>query len=137
VALDYTYIRAPVDGVISERKVRAGQMVSPGTQAVTLVSAVPWVIANYREIQLSHVFVGNRAEVTVDGIPGVTFKGHVDTISPASEAQFALLPPENASGNFTKISQRIPVKITFDPEQAELVRMRPGMSVIARVWTKK
>jgi membrane fusion protein (multidrug efflux system) len=136
VALDYTFIRAPVDGTISERKVRAGQMVSPGTQAVTLVSAVPWVVANYREIQLSHVFVGNRAEVTVDGLPGVTFKGHVDTISPASEAQFALLPPENASGNFTKISQRIPVKITFEPEQKELLRMRPGMSVIARVWTK-
>ena len=136
VLLDYTYIKAPVDGTISERKLRAGQMVNPGTQAVTLVSAVPWAVANYREIQLDHVFVGNRAEVTVDGLPGVIFKGHVDTISPASEAQFALLPPENASGNFTKISQRIPVKIVFDGDQKHLDRLRSGMSVVARVWTK-
>jgi membrane fusion protein (multidrug efflux system) len=136
VALDYTYIRAPMDGTISERKVFPGQLISAGTQAATLVSSVPWVVASYRETQLSHVFVGNRAEVTVDGLPGRRFKGVVNTIAPASEAQFALLPPDNASGNFTKIAQRIPVKITFDDKQPDLDRMRPGMSVIAHVWTK-
>jgi membrane fusion protein (multidrug efflux system) len=136
VAMDYTYIRAPEDGTISERKVYPGQLVSAGTQAATLVAETPWVVASYREIQLSRVFVGNRAEVTVDGLPGRKFKGKVDSISPASEAQFALLPPDNSSGNFTKISQRIPVKITFFPNQPDLERMRPGMSVIAHVWTK-
>lgn len=136
VEYDYTYIRAPMDGTISERKVFPGQLVSAGTQAATLVSAIPWVIASYRETQLSHVFVGNKAEVTVDGLPGKIFKGVVDSISPASEAQFALLPPDNASGNFTKIAQRVPVKIKFDVNQPELERMRPGMSVIAHVWTK-
>ncbi|HET9155158.1 MAG TPA: HlyD family secretion protein, partial [Myxococcaceae bacterium] len=137
VNLDYTRIVAPTDGVLGERKVRAGQLVSAGTQVVSLVGPGVWVIANYKETQLAHVRVGNRAEVRVDGIPGVVWKGRVDTISPASGSQFSLLPPDNATGNFTKIAQRVPVKIVLDPEQALSDRLRSGMSVTASIKTER
>ena len=135
VNLDYTRITAPTDGVVGERKVLPGQLVSPGTQVISLVSQTVWVIANYKETQLRNVRVGDRADVMVDGVPGITFTGRVDTISPASGSQFSLLPPDNATGNFTKIAQRIPVKIVLDPKQALTERLRPGMSVIATIKT--
>jgi membrane fusion protein, multidrug efflux system len=128
VDLDYTKICAPSDGVVGELKVKPGQLVSAGTQVVTFVSSVPWVIANYRETQLRKVKDGDKAEVTIDALPGVRLNGHVERIAPASGAQFSLLPPDNASGNFTKITQRIPVKIAFD-EESKLEALRPGMSV--------
>jgi len=137
VNLDYTRIVAPTDGVLGERKVRPGQLVSAGTQVVSLVGNVVWVIANYKETQLAHVRVGNRAEVSVDAIPGVVWRGRVDTISPASGAQFSLLPPDNASGNFTKIAQRVPVKIALDPDQQLSDRLRSGMSVVASIKTEE
>jgi membrane fusion protein (multidrug efflux system) len=137
VNLDYTRIVAPTDGVLGERKVRPGQLVSAGTQVVSLVGNIVWVIANYKETQLAHVRVGNRAEVRVDGIPGVVWRGRVDTISPASGAQFSLLPPDNASGNFTKIAQRVPVKIALDPDQQLSDRLRSGMSVVASIKTEE
>lgn len=133
--LDYTKIVAPVDGVLSERKVRAGQQVSAGTQVITLVSSVPWVIASFRETQMRKVAVGDKAEVTVDALGGAVLKGTVQALSPASEAQFALLPPDNPSGNFTKITQRLPVKIVFDKDQDLIARIKPGMTVIAKIWT--
>ncbi|HEY9719138.1 MAG TPA: efflux RND transporter periplasmic adaptor subunit, partial [Trichormus sp.] len=136
VELDYTKIVAPVDGVLSERRVRAGQQVNAGTQVVTIVSAVPWVIANYRETQMHHIQKGDRAEVSVDALGGDKIKGTVQSLSPASEAQFALLPPDNPSGNFTKITQRLPVKITFSPQEKNVDRIKPGMTVIVKVWTK-
>jgi membrane fusion protein (multidrug efflux system) len=136
INLDYTRIVAPTDGVVGERKVRAGQLVSPGTQVISLVGQTVWVVANYKETQLRNVRVGDRTEVKVDGLPGVVFTGHVETISPASGSQFSLLPPDNATGNFTKIAQRIPVKIVLDPKQALTERLRPGMSVIATIKTK-
>jgi len=129
VDLDYTMICAPKDGVVGELKVKPGQLVSAGTQVVTFVSSIPWVIANYRETQLRNVREGDKAQVSIDALPGIHLNGHVERIAPASGAQFSLLPPDNASGNFTKITQRIPVKIAFDEEENKLAALRPGMSV--------
>src|ERR1700733_4235960 len=129
----YTRIVAPEDGMVSERKVRAGQLVSPGTQVLTLVQSDVWVQANYKETQLGHMRAGDDAEVKVDAFPGAVFHGKVDQVAPASGSQFALLPPDNATGNFTKIVQRVPVKIVLQPGQTELDRLRPGLSVIAAI----
>jgi membrane fusion protein (multidrug efflux system) len=134
--LDYTRIVAPTDGMVGERKVRVGQLVSPGTQVIALVENTIWVQANYEETQLTHVFKGDSAKVTVDTFPGVVLLGHVEEIAPASGSQFALLPPDNATGNYTKIVQRIPVKIVLDPNPDLANRLRPGMSVIAEISTK-
>ena len=131
--LEYTRIVAPTDGVVGERKVRVGQLVSPGTQVISLVENDVWVQANYKETQLTNVSKGDSAVITVDTFPGLRLKGHVIEISPASGSQFALLPPDNASGNFTKIVQRIPVKIVIEHDQRELDRLRPGMSVIVEI----
>jgi len=133
--LNYTRITAPEDGTVSERKVRPGQLVSPGTQVLSLVQNDIWVEANYRETQLTHMLPGDRAEIRVDAVPGVVFKGKVEQLSPASGFQFALLPPDNATGNFTKIAQRVPVKIVLDPGQQRSGRLRPGLSVTAEVTT--
>ena len=134
--LDYTRILAPTDGTVGERKVRIGQLVSPGTQVISLVDNTIWVQANYEETQLANVARGDGAEITVDTFPGVVLRGHVEEIAPASGSQFALLPPDNATGNYTKIVQRIPVKIVLDPNPDLAARLRPGMSVIARINTK-
>jgi membrane fusion protein, multidrug efflux system len=134
--LDYTRIMAPTEGVVGERKVRPGQMVNPGTQVIALVEEDLWVEANYRETQLRRVSVGDRAEIRIDTFPGVVLHGRVTSLSPASGGQFSLLPPDNASGNFTKVTQRIPVKITFDPDGSLSGKLRPGMSVLATVYTR-
>ena len=134
--LGYTRITAPEDGIVSERKVRAGQLVSPGTQILSLVQPDVWIQANYKETQLRHIRPGDPAELRVDAFSGVVFKGKVDQLSPASGSQFVLLPPDNATGNFTKIVQRVPVKIVLDRGQATDGRLRPGMSVIATVRTQ-
>jgi len=131
--LDYTRIVAPERGIVSERKVRPGQLVSPGTQVISLVQREVWVQANYKETQVRHLRAGDPAEIRVDAFPGVIFRGKVDQVSPASGSQFALLPPDNATGNFTKIVQRIPVKIVLEAGQATADRLRPGLSVIATV----
>lgn len=133
--LDYTRIYAPENGVVGERKVRPGQLVSPGTQVLSLVQTDAWVQANYRETQVRHMRPGDLAEISVDAYPGSRLKGKLVEIAPASGSQFALLPPDNATGNFTKIVQRVPVKIVFDPGQPVAQRLRPGLSVIARVRT--
>lgn len=131
--LDYTRIVAPTAGIVGERKVRIGQLVSPGTQVISLVENTIWVQANYKETQLTNVSKGDAAEITVDTFPGVVLRGHVEEIAPASGSQFALLPPDNAAGNYTKIVQRIPVKIVLDPNPALAEKLRPGMSVIAEI----
>ncbi len=133
--LEYTRILAPTDGIVGERKVRVGQLVSPGTQVLSLVQSDPWVLANYKETQLTNVRKGDPVEITVDAFPGLVIKGHVEEIAPASGSQFALLPPDNATGNFTKIVQRIPVKIVLEPDENVRQRLRPGMSVISRIKT--
>ena len=135
--LGYTRIAAPEDGIVSERKVRAGQLVSPGTQVLSLVQSDVWVQANYKETQVRHIRPGDPAELRMDAFPGVVFRGKVDQLSPASGSQFALLPPDNATGNFTKIVQRVPVKIVLDRGQPAAARLRPGMSVIATVRTQE
>jgi membrane fusion protein (multidrug efflux system) len=134
VNLDYTRIVAPTDGVVSERKVRPGQLVSAGTQVLSVVGLGTWVVANYKEAQLAHAKAGDRATLQVDGIPGVELHGRVETISPASGSVFSLLPPDNATGNFTKIAQRIPVKIAFDDAGMD-PRLRPGMSATVSIRT--
>ncbi len=131
--LGYTRITAPESGFVSERRVRPGQLVSPGTQVISLVQRDVWVQANYKELQVRHIRAGDPATIRVDAFPGVLFKGRVDQIAPASGSQFALLPPDNATGNFTKIVQRVPVKIVLDSGQPMVARLRPGLSVIARV----
>lgn len=132
--LGYTRIVAPEDGVVGERKVRAGQLVGPGTQVVSLVQRQVWVEANYRETQLRNIQEGDRAEIRIDEFPGLKLEGSVAHISPASGSQFALLPPDNATGNFTKVTQRVPVKIVLDQNSGS-ERLRPGLSVIAVVRT--
>ena len=135
VNLGYTNIHAPADGTVGERRVRPGQLVSPGTQVLTFVSETKWVQANYRETQLTHMKVGDPAEIHIDEYPGQVVRGKVLEIAPASGSQFALLPPDNATGNFTKIVQRVSVKIALDPDQQMAERLRPGLSVIAKVRT--
>jgi membrane fusion protein, multidrug efflux system len=136
IALGYTRITAPVDGMVSERQVRPGQYVSIGTQVISLVPLPNvWVVANYKETQMTRIRLGQPARVTVDTFPGVILRGHVDSWSPASGAQFSLLPPDNATGNFTKIVQRIPVKIVLDRDPSLGDLLRPGMSVIATIDT--
>jgi membrane fusion protein (multidrug efflux system) len=135
INLGYTRITAPENGYVSERRVRAGQLVSPGTQVISLVQRDVWVQANYKETQLRHMHSGDPATVRVDAFPGMLLKGKVDRVAPASGSQFALLPPDNATGNFTKVVQRIPVKILLDPSQPDAGHLRPGLSVIATVRT--
>ena len=136
INLGYTKIPAPADGTVGERQVRPGQLVSPGTQVVTFVPETKWVQANYRETQLTNMKVGDPAEIRVDQYPGKVFRGKVLEIAPASGSQFALLPPDNATGNYTKVVQRVPVKIAFD--DANLASsLRPGLSVIATVRTRQ
>jgi len=132
--LDYTRVVAPESGFVSERKVRPGQLVSPGTQVISLVQKNIWVQANFKETQVRHILAGDPAEIRVDALPGTIFHGKIDHVSPASGSQFALLPPDNATGNFTKIVQRVPVKIVLDASQST-ERLRPGLSVIATVHT--
>jgi len=128
--LSYTTITAPQDGVISQRTVKPGQLIGVGTQ-ITSLSPLPnvWVIANYKETQLTHMAVGQRAEITVDTFPGRRLRGHVQAFAPASGASFALLPADNATGNFTKVVQRIAVKIVIDDADGLADRLLPGMSV--------
>jgi membrane fusion protein, multidrug efflux system len=135
INLGYTKIAAPEDGSVGERQVRPGQLVSPGTQVITFISNTKWVQANYRETQLTNVKVGDPAEIRVDEYPGKVIRGKVSEIAPASGSQFALLPPDNATGNYTKVVQRIPVKITFDDSEIAAT-LRPGLSVIATVRTR-
>jgi membrane fusion protein (multidrug efflux system) len=135
VNLGYTKIVAPGDGTVGERQVRPGQLVSPGTQVISFVPLIKWVQANYRETQLTNVKVGDPTEIRIDEYPGKVFRGKVLEIAPASGSQFALLPPDNATGNYTKVVQRIPVKIAFD-DSSLASTLRPGLSVIATVRTK-
>lgn len=135
--LGYTRIVAPFDGVVGERQVQPGDYVNIGT---SLINVVPLpkvhVIANYKETQLTHVAQGQPVEITVDGFPREMLRGKVERIAPATGSQVALLPPDNASGNFTKVVQRIPVRIQFDDDQPLLARLVPGMSVVTRIDTK-
>lgn len=134
--LSYAQIIAPVDGTVGARSLRVGQFVQAGTQlmAVVPLDAV-YVVANFKETQLTHMRGGQPVELTIDGFHGTRLRGHVDSLSPASGLEFALLPPDNATGNFTKIVQRVPVKIVLDEHKLAGL-LRPGMSVEPTVDTK-
>jgi membrane fusion protein (multidrug efflux system) len=134
--LSYTEISAPVDGTIGARSLRVGQFVQAGTQlmAVVPLDAV-YVVANFKETQLTHVRNGQPVEIRIDSFHSTKLKGHVDSLSPASGLEFALLPPDNATGNFTKIVQRVPVKIVLDDHSLSGL-LRPGMSAEPTVDTK-
>ena len=136
INLGYTRIVAPVAGMVSERGVRDGQYVHGGSQVISVVPLDNvWVIGNYKETQLTHVTIGQRAEIRVDTFPGVVISAMVDSIAPASGSQFSLLPPDNATGNFTKVVQRIPVKLRLGPNNPLAGHLLPGMSVEAAILT--
>jgi membrane fusion protein (multidrug efflux system) len=133
--LGYTTIIAPIAGAVGNRTLRAGQFVQAGTQLMSLVpSAGAYVIANFKETQLTNVHGGQQVDIAIDMFPGQVVHGHVDSLAPASGQEFALLPPDNATGNFTKVVQRIPVKIALDG--GATIDLRPGMSVIPTIQTQ-
>jgi len=135
--LQYTKIIAPVNGVVSDRTVEVGQNVAPGQELMKLINLDDiWITANFKETQLRKMKVGQRAEIEVDA-NGRTYKGKVDSIAAGSGARFSLLPPENATGNYVKVVQRIPVKIVLDPGSNNDHQLRPGMSVEPKVWTRE
>jgi membrane fusion protein (multidrug efflux system) len=135
--LSYTELRAPVDGVIGNRRARVGTYAAAGIQMLVVVPAHGlWVDANFKEDQLARMSVGQVVDVRADVLPGKTFKGHVTSLAPATGAQFSVLPPENATGNFTKVVQRVPVRVTLDGNAGDLGILRPGLSVTATIDTK-
>jgi membrane fusion protein (multidrug efflux system) len=135
--LGYTNIVAPIDGIVGERSLRVGEYVQAGTQLMAVVPlGAVYVTANFEETQLANIREGEPVGIVVDTYSGKTIRGHVDSIAPASGQEFSLLPPDNATGNFTKIVQRIPVKIAIDPDDPVRGDLRPGMSVTATIDTK-
>jgi membrane fusion protein (multidrug efflux system) len=133
VNLGYTRILSPAAGAVGERHVQEGQLVAPGMEVIDLVRGDVWIQANYKETQLTNIQRGDVADVTIDTFPGVVLHGKVVEIAPASGSQFALLPPDNATGNFTKVVQRIPVKIVLDPDHPLQGRLRPGFSAVVTI----
>ena len=135
--LQYTKVTAPAKGIVSKKSINPGQVIQPGQPLFALVQIDQvWITANFKETQLTNMKAGQRAEVDVDAYGGKTFTGHVDSIAPATGARFSLLPPENATGNFVKVVQRVPVKIVIDGSQDPEHLLRPGMSVTPTVYTK-
>ncbi|VTZ52053.1 Secretion protein HlyD family protein [Methylocella tundrae] len=136
--LEYTTIRAPIDGVVGDRSLRKGQLVQPGANLLTIVPMGKsiYLIANFKETQVGAMVEGQPASFTVDAYGDHVFHGRIDSFAPGTGAQFALLPPENATGNFTKIVQRVPVKIILDDNDPLIQRLRPGLSVEATIDTR-
>jgi len=135
--VSYTEVRAPVDGVVGNRRARVGAYAAAGGQLLAIVPAHGlWVDANFKEDQLAHMQAGAPVEIRADVLPGKVFHGHLASLAPATGAQFSVLPTENATGNFTKIVQRVPVRIVLDPKDATLGTLRPGLSVVAEVDTR-
>jgi multidrug resistance efflux pump len=136
IDLDNTVIRAPVDGQLSEVGVRNGAYVTPGTQLLFLVPHDVWVIANFKEEQTRNMRIGQPVTFRADALGRVKFRGHVQNMSPAAGSEFSVVRPDNATGNFVKVAQRIAVRISIDPGQALAHRLRPGMSVVVSVDTR-
>lgn len=134
----YTMITSPVDGVVGGRSVEVGNTVQPSINLLAIVEANPWVEANFKETQVAHIHPGQKVSMTVDAIPDHSFSGTVVSIAPASGREFALLPADNATGNFTKIVQRLPVRIEFDGDSVRGFedRLAPGLSVVASVLVR-
>jgi membrane fusion protein (multidrug efflux system) len=136
INLARTRVRAPVTGRVAKKNVDPGKYVQPGQPLLALVESEVWVVANYKETQIEDLRVGQPVEIEVDAYPGVTFQGHIDSFQPGTGAVFSLLPPENATGNFVKIVQRVPVKIVLDSEADPVHPLWPGMSVVPHVDTR-
>jgi membrane fusion protein, multidrug efflux system len=135
--LSYTRIAAPDSGVVSRKTVEVGQLVQPGQSVMTVVPLSDvWVVANLKETEVADVTPGDHAEITVDSYPGRRFAAHVESMSPATGARFSLLPPDNSTGNFTKVVQRIPVRLRLDHPNDPVHPLRPGMSVVATIATR-
>jgi membrane fusion protein (multidrug efflux system) len=135
--LGYTELRAPIDGVIGNRRARVGAYAQAGSQQLSVVPASGlWVDANFKEDQLARMKPGQRVSIRADVLSGQEFHGRLDSLAPATGSQFSVLPPENATGNFTKIVQRVPVRILLDPADGVLGHLRPGLSVTAEVDTR-
>ncbi|MGP4770424.1 HlyD family secretion protein [Acinetobacter sp. PFS20] len=132
---DYSVIVAPMDGQLGEVNPRVGQYVAAGSQLLYLIPQQTWVIANFKETQIANMRIGQKAWFTVDAMKHKKFTGHVEQISPAAGSEFSVLKPDNATGNFTKVVQRIAVRITIDPNQEGMEHLRPGMSVVTSVDT--
>lgn len=135
INLQNTRILAPQAGRLGEVGVRVGQYVTPGTQLMSIVPDQVWIVANFKETQMAGIRVGQPATIRVDALNRAVIHGHVERLSPAAGSEFSVLRPENAVGNFTKIAQRIPVRIRLDPNQALVERLSPGMSVTVSVDT--
>jgi membrane fusion protein (multidrug efflux system) len=134
--LQYATVKAPVRGVVSKKGINVGQVVQAGQPLLAIVQLDVWIIANYKETQLRNMRPGQRVVVDVDAFGSREFHGKVDSIAGATGSRFSLLPPENATGNFVKVVQRVPVKIVLDPGQDPDRLLRPGMSVTPTVYTK-
>jgi membrane fusion protein (multidrug efflux system) len=135
--LSYTRVIAPSNGIVSKKAVELGQLVQPGQPLMTVVPLDDvWITANLKETETADVTPGDSADITVDAYKGKHFRGHVESLSPATGARFSLLPPDNATGNFTKVVQRIPVRIRIDGGMDPASPLRPGMSAVATIKTK-
>jgi membrane fusion protein, multidrug efflux system len=134
----YTELKAPVTGVVSHRSAEVGQVVQPGQPLLALVPLEDiWVTANFKETQLQQIRPGQPASISVDAYGGRKYRGRVDSIAAATGARFSLLPPENATGNFVKVVQRVPVKIVFEKDQDAEHLLRPGLSVTPTVFVRE
>jgi membrane fusion protein (multidrug efflux system) len=135
--VSYTELRAPIAGVVGNRSARNGSFAPVGTPLISIIPADGlWIDANFKESQIAQIRAGLEADIKADVLPGQVFRGHVVSLAPATGAQFSVLPAENATGNFTKIVQRVPVRIRLDGEGARLGRLRPGLSVTASIDTR-
>jgi membrane fusion protein (multidrug efflux system) len=135
--LQYATVKAPLKGIVSKKTVEVGQVVAPGQPLMTIIPLEEvWVTANFKETQLENMRPGQPATIEVDAYSGHEFKGHVESLAAATGSRFSLLPPENATGNFVKVVQRVPVRIAIDQKQDAEQLLRPGMSVTAKVYTR-
>jgi len=134
--LEHASVKAPAAGIVSRKSVEVGQVIQPGQPLMTIIPLERvWVTANFKETQLRDMHAGQRAVVEVDAYGGREFTGKVESLAAATGARFSLIPPDNATGNFVKVVQRVPVKIVIDPQQGDTQLLRPGLSVTARVYT--
>jgi len=135
--LQHATVKAPVTGIVSRKSAEVGQIVQPGQPLMALIALeTVWITANFKETQLTEMRPGQRATVKVDAYGGREFNGHIDSIAAATGARFSMLPPENATGNYVKVVQRVPVKIVLEPGQDPEHLLRPGMSVVPTVYLK-
>lgn len=136
LALDRTIVQAPVAGTVGNRQIELGELVQPGVQAISVVPDHIYVLANFKETQIEHMHIGMEAQIHADMLGGKDLQARIESLAPASGSEFAILPPQNATGNFTKIVQRVPVKLEFTGNDDRIKRLKPGTSLFVKVDTK-